>query len=105
MKFPGGSFNSRVAPNIDPEAAKIPIPADVVEMLFGIDDAQFVLLACGASVAVHGFRCQRICARVDHQGDGIAGDNTRIDAPGRRVAQAGYGIAAVSESHNSIVIL
>jgi len=56
LKFIGRAHGSDVAPYVDPLLAKEAVPANVIEVLFCVDDAQLVSWLRGGGVSVDGLR-------------------------------------------------
>jgi len=54
LKLIGRSHSRSVAPHVDPALAKEAVPADVIEVLLRIDDAQLVSRPRGGGVSVDG---------------------------------------------------
>ena len=52
LKLIGRSHSRSVAPYVDPQLAKEAVPANVIEVFLGIDDAQLVSRPRGGSVSV-----------------------------------------------------
>src|ERR1700678_2862025 len=68
LKFLFGSNRSKVGPDVDALFAKEAVAADVIEVLFGVNDAKLVAESGGGGVAVERLRRERVGAGIDYQG-------------------------------------
>ena len=97
------SHSPNVAPHVDAPLAKEAVPANVIEVLLRIDDAQLVSRPRGGRVSVDSLRRQRVPARIYHQRQIVANRKARIHAPWRRVSKTGNRVATIGQAHATIV--